>query len=56
MLELIDGAGEAEDLSRRSEADRLDELLPNMVESVDLALLLEPLAMMSENQSTSILT
>ena len=39
MLELTDGAGEADDRSRRSEAERRDGFLPNMVDNVDLALL-----------------
>jgi hypothetical protein len=40
ILELVDGAGEAEDRERRSdvEADRLDESFLNMVDSFDLAL------------------
>lgn len=40
ILELTDGAGEAEDLARRSdvEADRLDESFLNMVDSFDFAL------------------
>jgi hypothetical protein len=40
ILELVEGAGEAEDRERRSdvEADRLDESFLNMVDSFDLAL------------------
>lgn len=40
ILELVEGAGEAEDRERRSdvEAERLDESLRNIVDSFDLAL------------------